>query len=142
MMPCLTVSRDPVPPPRGIKNSGKDALRASHSRTLGILRNVAIAASIAAVALLSSFLPWQMNGESSKEGNVRLMNSGSSASLPKAPGDASASKSAYTYTRFGLWAASKTGPTPSVQQGSQDTSSSTPDTQPASAMPSSPSDDP
>ena len=99
MMPCLTVSRDPVPPPSGIKNSGKDALRASHSRTLGILRNVAIAASIAAVALLSSFLPWQMNGESSKEGNVRLMNSGSSASLPKAPGDAYLASAEGGFTR-------------------------------------------
>ena len=44
---------------------------------------------------------------------------------------------AYTYTRFGLWAASKTDPTPSVQQAPQETPSSTPDTQPASATPSS-----
>src|ERR1700674_3384923 len=143
MMPRRTVSGDLTPPPSGIKNSGKDSLRAPRSRTLGILKNVAITASLIAVASLSSFLPWQMNGESSEEGNVHPMNSGPSASLdslPQAPGDASASKSPYTYTPFGLWAGSKTGPTP-VQQGRQDTPSSTPDTQPASAIPSSPSDD-
>ena len=145
MMPCRTVSRDPMPPPNGIKNSGKDALPASHSRTMGIFKNVVIAIGLFVVASLFAFWPWQTEHEESLEkGNLQPMHSDPSASLdslPKAPGDASASKSAYTYTRFGLWAASKTGPTPSVQQGNQDKPSSTPDTQPASAMPSSPSDD-
>jgi hypothetical protein len=146
MMACRAVSRDPMPPPSGIKNSGKDALPASHSRTMGILKNVVIATGLFAVASLFSFWPWQTEHEESLEkGNLQPMHPDPSASmdsLPKAPGDASASKSAYTYTRFGLWAASKTGPTPSVQQGGQNTPSSTPDTQPASAMPLSPSDDP
>src|SRR5580693_8419993 len=35
MTPCRTVSRDLTPPPSGIKNSGKDSLRAPRSRTLG-----------------------------------------------------------------------------------------------------------
>jgi hypothetical protein len=121
------------------------ALRASGSRTLGILKNLVVGTGIFAVASLSSFWPWQTEREESLEkGNLQPMHSDPSASLdslPKAPGDASASKSAYTYTCFGLWADSKTGPTPSVQQRRQDIPSSTPDTPPASAMPSSPSDD-
>jgi hypothetical protein len=96
------------------------ALRASGSRTLGILKNLVVGTGIFAVASLSSFWPWQTEREESLEkGNLQPMHSDPSASLdslPKAPGDASASKSAYTYTCFGLWADSKTGPTPSVQQ--------------------------
>ena len=145
MMACRTVPRYLMPSPSGIKNSGRDALRASRSRTLGILKNVVIATGLFAVASLFAFWPWQTEHEESlKKGNLQPMHSDPSVSLdslPMAPGDASASKSAYTYTRFGLWADSKTGPTPSVQQRRQDIPSSIPDTPPAGAMPSSPSDD-
>jgi len=145
LVPGRTVPPNPMSPPSGIKNSGKDALQVSHGRTLRILKNVVIATGLFAVASLTAFWPWQTEPEDSLEkGNLQPMHPGPSASLdslPQAPGDASAGKSAYTYTRFGLWSASKTGPTPSVQQGRQDTTSSTLDTQPGSAMPLSPSDD-
>lgn len=145
LVPGRAVPPNPMSPPSGKKNSGKDALQASHGRTLGILRNVVIATGLFAVASLTAFWPWQTEPEDSLEkGNLQPMHPGPSASLdslPQAPGDASAGKSAYTYTRFGLWSASKADPTPSVQQGRQDTTSSTLDTQPASAMPSAPPDD-
>jgi hypothetical protein len=145
LVPGRTVPPNPMSPPSGIKNSGKDALQVSHGRTLRILKNVVIATGLFAVASLAAFWPWQTEHEESLEkSNLQPMHPGPSASLdslPQAPGDASEGKSAYTYTRFGLWSASKTGPTPSVQQGRQDTTSSTLDTQPGSAMPLSPSDD-
>ena len=106
---------------------------------------MAIGACLFAVASLSAFWPWQMEQEDSPaKSNVHPMNSVPGASVdssPQATGDASAGKSGYTYTRFGLWSASKIDPTPSVQQGRQHTPSSAPDTQSASAMPSSPPDD-
>src|SRR6478609_4658139 len=39
LVPGRTVPPNPMSPPSGIKNSGKDALQASHGRTLGILKN-------------------------------------------------------------------------------------------------------
>ena len=82
--------------------------------------------------------------DSLDEGNLHPMHSVPNASVdsaPKATGDVSVANPTYTYTRFGLWAASKTGPTPSVQSGPRETPSSSTDTQPAGATPWSPSDD-
>jgi hypothetical protein len=57
-------------------------------------------------------------------------------SSPQATGDASASKPAYAYTRFGLWVAPNISPTPSAPRGLQDERSTAPATQSASATPS------
>jgi hypothetical protein len=153
MIPSRTVSRYPIPPPSvtktattsNISKSGIAAHRSPHHRTLKILKNVAIGACLFAVASLSAFWPWQTEqADSPAKSNVHQMNSVPGASVdssPQASGDASAGKSAYTYTRFGLWSASKIDPTPSVQQERQDTPSSVLDTQSASAMPSSPPGD-
>ena len=148
-----TDSRDPIPPLRDTKTAttsniskfGITAHRSLHPRTLKILKNVAIGACLFAVAALSAFWPWQTEQEDfPAKSNVHPMSSVPGASMdssPQATGDASPGKSAYTYTRFGLWSASKIDPTPSVQQGRQHTPSSALDTQSASAMPSSAPDD-
>jgi hypothetical protein len=153
MIPSRTVSRDPIPSSSvtktattsNISKSGIATHRPHHHRTLKILKNVAIGACLFAVASLSAFWPWQTEQEDSPaKNNVHPMNSVPGASVdssPQATGDPSPGKSAYTYTRFGLWSASKINPTPWVQQGRQDEPSSASETQSASAMPSSPPDD-
>ena len=145
------VTRDAMPPDGAIKttttlsssNSWIGALQASHYQTLEILKRVAIGASLFAAVWLFWFVGWQTRqGVSLAEGNLHSMYSGPSASPDssiKAQGDAS-SKPAYTYTRFGLWVAPTTVPTPSVQQGPQDAPSTTPVAQPATTTPSAPSD--
>ena len=103
------------------------ALQASHYQTLEILKRVAIAASLFAAVWLLWFVGWQTrHGVSLPEGNRHSMYFGPRASLDSSPqtkGDASLSKPAYTYTRFGLWVTPNPGSTPSVQQGLQDTPS-------------------
>jgi cytoskeletal protein RodZ len=153
MIPCRAVSRDPMPPPNFTKTattsnrskSGITARRSPHHRTLKILKSIVIGACLFVVASLFAFWPWQTEHKNSpEESNLHSIHSVPDASVdssPQATEDASAGKSAHTYTRFGLWSASKTGPTPSFQQGRPDTPSSTLDTQPASAMSSSPSND-
>jgi hypothetical protein len=148
MMRNRTVTHDAIPPDGVIKttttlnssNSWVGALQASHYRTLEILKRVAIAASLFAVVWLLWFAPWQTrDGASLAEGIRHSTYSRPSAppdSSPQAPGDASLSKPAYSYTRFGLWAASNASPTPSLERGPNDTSSSTPVAQPASVPPS------
>ena len=143
--------RDAMPSPSGIKTvptlniseSWKGAPRSSHNRTLKILKSVAIGTCLFAVASLFAFWPWQPEHEDSlEEGNLHPMHSVPSASedsSPKATGDASVANP--TYTRFGLWAASKTGPTPSVQPGPRETPARPADTQSGSATPWSSSDD-
>jgi hypothetical protein len=147
-----TVTGDAIPPHSAIKttrtlnfsNSWIGALRASHYRTLGILKRVAIATSLFAVVWLLWFVPWQTkDGVSLAAGNLHSMRSDRSGSLDSSPqvtGDTSVSKPGYTYTRFGLWVAANTGPTPSVQQVRQDTPPTTPVAQPASPTPSPHSD--
>jgi len=143
-----SVTRDAMPPHRAIKtrtpldfsDSWIGALRASHYRTLEILKRLAIAAAIFAVMWLSWFVHSQTKqGVSLTEDNLHVMSSAlgaSPGSSPQATADATVSKPAYAYTRFGLWAAPNIAPTPSAQEGPQDARSTTPVKQPASETPS------
>jgi hypothetical protein len=116
------------PSPGGIKttttldisNTSTRTLRSSHNRTLKILKSAGIGGCLFAVASLFAFWPWPTEREdSSEEANLHSMHSvpdGSMDSPARITGDDSASKPL-------------------------DTFSSTPDTPPASATPSSASDD-
>ena len=143
------VTREVMPPHNATKtpttsnfsNSWIGALRASHYRTLEILKRLAIAASLFAVVWLFWFVRRQTEHEVlPAEGHLHSMYSGPSVSLdslPQRAGDAALSKQpTYTYTRFGLWVNPNTGPTPSVQQGLRDPPPSAP-AGPASASPQS-----
>jgi hypothetical protein len=125
-------------------NSWIGALRASHYRTLGIFKWVAIATSLSAVVWLLWFAFRQTKEPvSMAESNLRSMYPGPSVSpksSPQAGGDALASKPTYAFTRFGLWEAANAGPTPLVQQGPQDTPLITPAEWSASVTPSPQSD--
>jgi TIR domain len=114
------------------------ALRASHYRTLGILKWVTIAAFLFAVAWFLWFAPRQKGEVSSVENNLGSMDSGAGASpdsLPQARGDSSVSKPTYTFTRFGLWEPANSSQTPLVQHGPQDTPSTSLTERAASATP-------
>jgi hypothetical protein len=103
-----------------ISNTSTRTLRSSHNRTLKILKSAAIGGCLFAVASLFAFWPWQTEREDSSEEaklhSMRSVPSGSMDPSARTTGDASASKP-------------------------QDTFSSTPDTAPASATPSLPTDD-
>ncbi len=125
------VAHDAMPPHSATKttttlrifNSWIGGLRASHYRTLEILKRIAIAASLFAVGWLFWFLAPARGTDSG-----RHRDSGHSSpldSLLRAPGDASVSKPAYSYTRFGLWLPPNTGPTSSIQEGPQHAPSTT-----------------
>ena len=113
------------------------ALRASHYQTLEILKRVAIGASLLAVVWLVWVVAWQPKERALRANStLRSMYPGSGASLGSLRPpleNASVSNPAYTYTRFGLWVAPSVGPTPSAQQGAQDTSSTTPGMPPTPA---------
>jgi hypothetical protein len=144
--------RDVMPSPRvtktvttsGFSNSWIEARWPPHNRTLKIVKSAAIGTCLFAVAALFAFWPWRTEHEDSLEaGNLHPMHSvlGASAdSSPQATGDAAVTNPRYTYTRLGLWAASKTDPTPPVQPAPHETPSSTTGTQAASATPWSMSD--
>jgi hypothetical protein len=139
-----TVTRDAMPPHSATKtttlnfsDSWIGALRASHYRTLEILKRTAIAVSIIAAI----WLLWLVHGQMQHQvpparSNPPTMYSGHRASPdlpPQVTGEASVSKPAYTYTRFGLWVAPNTAPTPLVQRGPQDALPTAPERQPATA---------
>jgi TIR domain-containing protein len=139
MVRARAVTREVMPPHNATKtsttlnfsNSWIGALRASHYRTLEILKGIAIAASLFAVVWLFWFVRRQTKHEAPlAEGHLHSRYSGPSVSpdaMPQGAGDAALSKSpTYTYTRFGLWVNPNTGPTPSVQQGLRDPRSSAP----------------
>ena len=140
-------------PPRSAKNtaatlkslnSWKGELRTSHYRTQGILKPMAIAASVVAVVWLLWLASQKTeHGASLEESKLPSMYSGASTSPDSSAqtiGDASGSTPRYAFTRFGLWEAANAGPAPSVQQGPQDTPSNTPAEQSASGTPSPRSD--
>jgi hypothetical protein len=145
-----TVTRDAMPANVALKPTGRlsftnswiGALRASHYQTLEILKRVAIGTSLSGVVWLVWVVMWQPNnGVSRANGALRSMYAGSGASLDSARPpleNPSVSNPAYTYTRFGLWVAPSVGPAPPVQQGRQDTSSTTAGVQPAPATASQP----
>src|SRR5580704_10857577 len=145
----LVPDRTVTVPPRGATqttatlnypNSWIGALRASHYRTLGILKWVAIATSLFAVVLLLWFAFRQ-----TKEGVLPVQSgfgsTGSSVS-PKSSSQAGvdAVGPTYSFTRFGLWQAASPSPTPLVQGGPQDTPLITPAEPSASLTPSPRSD--
>ena len=121
-------------------NSWIGALRASHYRTLGILKWIAVATSLFAVVLLLWFALRQM-----KEGVLPVQSSlrstGSSVS-PKSSSQAGGDTLAptYSFTRFGLWQPANASPAPLVQGGPQDTPLTTPAEPSASLTPSPRSD--
>ena len=121
-------------------NSWIGALRASHYRTLGILKWIAVATSLFAVVLLLWFAFRQ-----TKEGVLPVQSgfrsTGSSVS-PKSSSQAGgdAVGPTYSFTRFGLWQAASPSPTPLVQGGPQDTPLITPAEPSASLTPSPRSD--
>jgi hypothetical protein len=152
LVPGGTITCNPIPPQSARKttatlsfsNSWIGALRASHYRTLGILKRVAIGGSLfAALWLLWFALRQTKEGVSLAESTLRSMYPGPSVSPKSSPqleGDALVSKPAYIFTRFGLWEAANAGRTPLVQQGPQDTPLITPAEQSASMTPSPRSD--
>ena len=123
-------------------NSWIGALRASHYRTLGILKWLAIATSLfAVVSLLWVALRQTKERASLAQSNLRSTNLGSSVSpksSPQAGGDAS--QPTYSFTRFGLWEAANASPTPLVQPGPQDAPLITPAERLANLTPSPRSD--
>ena len=133
MVQRRTVTGDAMPAKSAIRtmtalnpsDSWIGALRASHFRTLEILKRVVIAASLVAVMCLLWFVPWQRNDDASSppDGHLHSRFSGSRASLPQGARSPAVSNPTYTYTRFGLWVTPNPASTPSVQQGLQDTPS-------------------
>ena len=94
------------------------ALEASHYRTIGILKWVAITTFLCAVALFGWFaLRQTKESESLAENHRQSAEPGSSLSptpLPQVGGDVLESKQTPTFTRFGLWQAASS-PSPLVQ---------------------------
>jgi hypothetical protein len=133
MVQGRTVTGDAMPAKSAIRtmaalnpsDSWIGALRASHFRTLAILKPVVIAASLVAVMCLLWFVPWQTNDEASPppDGHLHSKFSDPRASLPQGARSPAVSNPTYTYTRFGLWVTPNPGSTPSVQQGLQDMAS-------------------
>jgi hypothetical protein len=129
--------------PLNFLSSSIGALRASHYRTLGILKWVTIGAFIFALVWILWFALRQKGDVSLAENNVRSIDSGPTASLDsssQAGGDSPGSKPGYIFTRFGLWEPANSSPTPLVQQGPPDMSSTSPTERSASATPSPGSD--
>jgi TIR domain-containing protein len=132
-----TVTRNAMPPHSAIRtrtslnfsDSWIGALRASHYRTLEILKRVAIATSIFAVVWLVWLLclaPRQTKqGAPLAETNLGSNSSGPGASADLSPQakryTSSVSKPTYVFTRFGLWEPLNTAPTPLAQPGHSDT---------------------
>ena len=147
------LSHSTVIPPQGagkttarlnFSNSWIGALQASHYRTLGILKWVAITICFFAGFWLlwlafrpaqERVLPPESRLPPTAQGSVTLK-----SSPPPAGGDASASTPAYAYTRFGLWQPTNADPMPSVQHGPQDTPLGTPAQRTPGVAPSARSD--
>jgi hypothetical protein len=124
-------------------NSGKGELPTYNSRTKQIFKGMAFVVSFFAVVWLLWLASRQMKGGASpEESNSGSMSPGRGTSLDspsKARGDASAPMPRYAFTRLGLWVAVNGSPTPFVQPGPQDTPSTMPPGQSASATTSPPS---
>lgn len=118
--------------PVGFSDSWLGALQASHYRALGILKGIGIAGTLMGVVWLGWFFFWPMTEGSLAEGHRHSLSPNPSL---LATGDASGSKPAYIYTRFGLWVAN-TSPTPSVPPDPQETPGAQPVAQPGGATPS------
>jgi hypothetical protein len=101
-------------------NSWFGALLASHYRTLEILKWVAIATFVCAIMLFSWFVLRQTTEWASlAESHRRTVDRGFSFSptpLPQVRKDALEPKQTPAFTRFGLWQAADSSPTPVVQR--------------------------
>jgi TIR domain len=116
------------------------SLQASHYRTLGILKRVALAGFLVGAAWLCWFVFWQPKHRGSlAEDKTYSQRSGPGVlpdSSPHVSSDASASQPAYIYSRFGLWVPADSSPTPAAQQGPQEVSTTKPGEQSTGAIPS------
>src|SRR5271166_4209622 len=93
-------------------NSWIGALRASHYRTLGILKWMAVATSLFAVVLLLWFaLRQTKEGVLPVQSNLRSTDSSVSPKSSSQPGG-DALGPTYSFTRFGLWQPANASPTP------------------------------
>ena len=115
----------------GFSNSWIGALQASHYKTLGILKWVAITTCFFAGfwLLWLAFRPAKEQvslAESRRQPTSQGPNVSPKSSPPPAGGDASASTPTYAYTRFGLWQPANGDPTASVQHAPKDTPPGTP----------------
>src|SRR5580704_13140114 len=144
MVHAPVVRRETTPAHAALKTTGTlnfanwiGALQASHYQTLEILKRIAIGASLFALVWLVWVVTWQpKEGASRAYDTLRSTYPGSGASRGSAHQvleNASVSNPTYTYSRFGLWVAPSVGSAPSVQQGPQDTPSTTPGMQPTPA---------
>jgi hypothetical protein len=107
-------------------------LRASHYRTLGILKWVGIATLLCAVGWVLWFSLRQTKEGTSLAGSpLQSMYRGSSVSRTQSPQAGADSTPTATFTRFGLWQA-KGDATPLAQQEPQDTSLIAPEERSAS----------
>jgi hypothetical protein len=113
------------------------ALKAGHYRALGIFKWIAVTTSLCAVMLFLWFAFRQTKELASlADSHRRSMDRGFTLSptpSPQAGGDAPESRQTSTYTRFGLWEAASSSPTP-VAQGLQDLPQDTPAEQPVDAI--------
>ena len=110
-------------------NSWFGALRASHYRTLGILKWVAVTTCLCAAVLFLWFALRQTKergalAESHRRSTDRAFSLSPTPS-PQAGGDKLEPKQTSTFTRFGLWEAASGSPTPLVQ-GPQEAPLNTP----------------
>jgi len=133
-----TLRRDPLPPPRAIKETGTfsdswiGALQVSHYRTLEILKGVAIAAALVAIGGLLWFTAtWQAKHDNlPREDGQPATFSSSGAALHPTSGAKEIEvtptpKPVYAYSRFGLWLAPNPGPTTSGLPTPQEPSNKT-----------------
>jgi hypothetical protein len=105
----------------GFSDSWQGALQASHYRTLDIVKKV----SVTVVILSAAWVFWYLYSSGKNDGPPA--DDGQHATgpafvpsldpTPRAAAEASPSKPEYTYSRFGLWVASKSTPTPVAQIG-------------------------
>jgi hypothetical protein len=137
LMPGSALGGTAAPPRSARKKTGLlspshswfGALKASHYRTLGILKWVTTTTFLCAVVLFLWFaLREPKEGVSLAESHRRSMDRDFSLSptpSPQAGADALESKQKSTFTRLGLWQAANGSPTPLVQ-GTQDVPLDTP----------------
>ena len=104
----------------GFSDSWLGGLEASHYRTLDIVKKLSITIVLLSVGWVCWFLysAAKSDGPPLDDGQHTAMPSfvHTPASAPQAAAEASPSKPEYTYSRFGLWVASKNAATPAAQE--------------------------
>jgi hypothetical protein len=104
----------------GFSDSWLGGLQASHYGLVKIVKLVSIGVILFSVVWLAWYLYSEPKSEDLPAGNnqqaTRAVPSASRESAPQPAGDASPSKPAYTYSRFGLWVAADSSPTPATPE--------------------------